>query len=77
MNSPLPLEAKTSHFLSTVSRRLRSGVSRHSDKKPCRCLDLRPKEELLWSPAECYRALLAIKMKYDYLNEECIEEVLF
>lgn len=34
-------------------------------------------EKVLWSPTECYRVMLELKMKYDYLSEDCIEEVLF
>jgi hypothetical protein len=34
-------------------------------------------EKILWSPVECYKVMLSMKMKYDFLSEDCIEEVLF
>jgi hypothetical protein len=43
----------------------------------CNCTHVKVSEKLLWSPTECYRILLEMKLKYDYLSEDCIEEVLF
>ena len=34
-------------------------------------------ERLLWTPAVCYKTLLSMKMKYESLTQDCIEEVLF
>jgi hypothetical protein len=48
-----------------------------SNKKSCSCNSSKINEKLVWSPAECYRLLLSLKLKYDYLSEDCIEEVLF
>jgi hypothetical protein len=49
----------------------------NGSKKACSCVATKINEKLVWSPAECYRLLLGLKVKYDYLNEDCIEEVLF
>ena len=32
---------------------------------------------MMWSPTNCYKALLQIKQKYEIMNESCIEEILF
>lgn len=34
-------------------------------------------EKLLWSPTQCYKTMLELKLKYDYLSEDCVQEVLF
>ncbi len=49
----------------------------HAGKKACSCSTNKVPEKLVWSPAECYKLLLGLKMKHDYLSEDCIEEVLF
>jgi hypothetical protein len=34
-------------------------------------------EKLLWTPSNCYKAMLTIKEKHDRLTEPCIQEILF
>ena len=46
-------------------------------RKVCTCMEVKIDERLLWTPAVCYKTLLNMKMKYDSLTEDCIEEVLF
>lgn len=52
-------------------------LPQNSNKKTCSCSNSKVNEKLLWSPVECYKILLNLKLKYDYLSEDCIEEVLF
>ena len=46
-------------------------------RKACSCMDIKIDERILWTPEICYKKMLDMKMKYESLNEDCIEEVLF
>ena len=74
-------ESKEMHYLKNVLKRLKSNqlTLTKNNKKSCSCSNsLQARQEsILWSPVECYKIMLAMKLKYDYLNEDCIEEVLF
>ena len=67
------------HYLSNILKKLKQNKLNYKpfEKKVCACKEIKINEKLLWSPVECYKLMLEMKMKYDYLNEECIEEVLF
>lgn len=67
------------HYLKNILKRIKAGqINIHpNNKKACSCASTKINEKLVWSPAECYRLLLNLKLKYDYLSEDCIEEVLF
>ncbi len=43
----------------------------------CTCMEVKIDERMLWTPESCYRLMLDMKIKYDSLSEDCIEEVLF
>jgi hypothetical protein len=66
------------HYLRNVLKRLKGSqlISKPTDKKQCSCQTKIP-EKLLWSPTQCYKTMLEMKLKYDYLSEDCVEEVLF
>jgi len=40
-------------------------------------MDIRIEEKLIWTPTQSYKFMLDMKLKYESLNEECIEELLF
>ena len=66
------------HYLKNIMRRARRGeLEGFNSKTGCGCGSKLGGEKVLWSPTECYRIMLELKMKYDYLSEDCIEEVLF
>lgn len=59
---------------------MKTGCLNHkiSDKrKMCTCMEVKIDERMLWTPESCYRLMLDMKIKYDSLSEDCIEEVLF
>lgn len=73
-------EVKNIHFLKNIPKRLKSNNLNHRPperKRMCTCMDVKIDERLLWTPAACYKMLLEMKIKYDSLTEDCIEEVLF
>lgn len=39
----------------------------------CSCMEVKIDERLLWTPEAAYKTMLNMKLKYDSLNEECIE----
>ena len=67
------------HYMKNIFKKIKTGQIniRNGSKKACSCVATKINEKIVWSPAECYRLLLGLKVKYDYLNEDCIEEVLF
>jgi hypothetical protein len=67
------------HYLKNILKKIKTGQIniQTSNKRTCSCTATKVNEKLVWSPAECYRLLLGLKVKYDYLSEDCIEEVLF
>ena len=40
-------------------------------------MNIKIDERLLWTPAASYKILLDMKIKYDSLTEDCIEQLLF
>jgi hypothetical protein len=36
-------------------------------------MDIHIEEKLIWTPTQSYKFMLDMKMKYENLNEECIE----
>jgi len=64
-------EIKNLHYLPTILKKLKNNKINRSAKKSCQCM-IRIDEKLLWSPAECYKIMLEMKLKYDCLNEDCI-----
>ena len=58
------------HYLKNILRRLKSNQLnlKPIDKKVCKCRSSNINEKLIWSPMECYKIMLGMKMKYDYLN---------
>jgi len=71
-------DLKNLHYLKNIPKRMKSNQLniKTADRKVCGCC-IKIVEKLLWSPTECYRTMLEMKLKYDYLSEDCIEEVLF
>lgn len=67
------------HYLKNIIKRLKNNSLnvKPIEKKVCSCKDMKLNEKLLWSPVQCYKTMLEMKVKYDYLSEDCIEEVLF
>jgi hypothetical protein len=66
--------------LNNIPKRLKGNCLNHrlpDKKKVCSCMEIRIDERLLWTPENCYKVMLEMKMKYDSLTEDCIEEVLF
>jgi hypothetical protein len=72
---PFLEDAKGLHHLKNIVKKIKAGqinLSHNSNKKVCACAASKINEKLLWSPVECYRLLLGLKLKYDYLSEDCI-----
>ena len=73
-------DTKAVHFLRFIPKRLKAnGLLQQRPNKPklCSCMDIRIEEKLIWTPTQSYKFMLDMKLKYESLNEECIEEVLF
>jgi hypothetical protein len=63
------------HYLKNVLKRFKNNqlLIKPIDKKMCSCIQTKIiPEKILWSPTQCYKTLLELKMKYDYLSEDCI-----
>ena len=63
----MPKKLKNSTLLSVPPKKV----------KLCSCMELKVDERLLWTPEHAYKAMQEIKSKHEYLNEECIEEIMF
>ena len=73
-------EVKDIHYLKNINKRFKSNTLVHQagqKKNICSCMEVRIDERLLWTPAASYKTLLNLKLKYESLTEDCIEEVLF
>ena len=68
------------HFLKYIPKRLKTNSLLQAvpkKSKMCTCMEVKIDEKLVWTPTQSYKFMLDMKMKYETLNEECIEEVLF
>lgn len=58
------------HYLKSILKRLKANQLnlKPIEKKVCSCREIKLNEKLLWSPVQCYKILLEMKVKYDYLS---------
>jgi hypothetical protein len=69
-------DTKSVHFLKYIPKRLKSNSLIQTVPKKaklCSCMDIHIEEKLIWTPTQSYKFMLDMKMKYENLNEECIE----
>ena len=69
---------KEIHYLKNITKRTKSSSQNYPERKrTCSCCDIKIDERLVWSPTACYKILLEMKLKYEEMSEDCIEESLF
>lgn len=70
---------KQAHYLKNIMKRLKgSGLNQQIERKrACSCCEVKIDEKLLWTPTACYKIMLEMKLKYEQMSEDCIEETLF